>query len=208
MGYEIYEVTACPLSSCAWRNSEGSIIHIEGDTLLMAYDEFYGPPYRWDIDDDFWNSRVLGRYSHDVGRTWGEAFLIQPNDAPMNILSPNLLKLPSGELLLFYRKSLSIDPVQLLGYMRRSPDGGRTWGDEACLPDRMPGRREEYFAGRWFAPDANDASLRLSAGRIIVPAGRTQQGEVDHTGVEWPTQLFSFSFISDDEGDTWRRGLR
>src|SRR5215210_7099066 len=100
--FAMYEVTACPLSSGSWRNSEGTIIGLGGDTLLLAYDQFYGPPYRWDVDDDYWNSRVMGKYSHDLGNTWGEDFLIQENDARINILSPSLLKLQSGEIAIFY----------------------------------------------------------------------------------------------------------
>lgn len=204
--YKKYETTACPLSSRAWRSSEGTIINVEGDTLLLAYDQFYGPPYRWDIDDDFWNSRVMGKYSHDLGRTWGNEFLIQENDAKINILSPSLLKLQSGQIALFYRKTEGVDPSVMVGYMKTSSDNGRTWSEEVCLPERLPSGVDEYVQSRWFMPDANDCAIQLSSGRIVVPGGRVEQGAPDETGVEWASKVSSFCFLSDDDGQTWRKG--
>jgi hypothetical protein len=204
--YEIYEVTACPLSSRAWRNSEGTIISLGGDTLLLAYDQFYGPPYRWDVDDDYWSSRVMGKYSHDLGRTWGDDFLIQENDAKINILSPTLLQLQSGPIALFYRKTESVDPAVMIGIMKTSTDGGRSWSPEVVLPDRLPGGRGEYLQGRWFMPDANDCVIQLSNGRLVVPGGRVDVGTPDASGVEWASKVSSFCFLSDDDGETWRKG--
>lgn len=204
--FECYESVAAPLSCRAFRNSEGTIVEVSGGRLLLVYDEFYGPPYRWDIDHDFWESRVVGRFSEDLGRTWGEAFVIQPNDAGINILSPCLLRLQSGELALFYRKTESVNPTIMVGYMRRSFDEGRTWSAEVCLPDRLPGGMERYLAQRLFGPDGQDSVLQLSTGRILVTGGRSLEARLDATGVSWVTRVNALCLYSDDNGETWQRG--
>jgi len=203
----MYESVPGPLSCTALRNDGGSIVELKDGRLLIAYSEYYGPPYRWDLDDDFWAARIVGRFSDDLGRTWGERFVIQENDAEINILAPSLLRLQTGELAIFYRKTESLSVPVLVGYMKKSHDEGRTWGEEICIAERMPGGREAYLSERMYAPGPCDCAVQLSSGRILIPAARmVRTAPADDSGVAWSSKVHSFCVISDDNGETWKRG--
>lgn len=189
---EVYETIACPATWWCKRNTEASIIALSDGQLLLAYSQFYGPPYRWDVDDDFWVSRISGKISKDLGRTWSSDFTIQENDAEVNTMSPSLMRLRSGEIAVFYMKNRSFvgnDGIRM--YMRKSFDEGVSWETEDCVTS-TPGMAA-----------ANDRALQLSSGRIVLPVSLVIEGRPDPTGVTWPTRIQATCIYSDDNGETW-----
>ena len=172
----------------------------------MAYDQYYGPPYRWDIDDDFWDSRITGNISQDFGRSWGEEFVIQENNARINILAPSLLRLQSGEIALFYRKTESINPIVMTCYMKKSFDEGRTWSEEVCISDLMPGGMEQFIREKLVVPAPPDSVIQLSGGRIVISASHDVEFTSPDKGIAWGSKITSLSVFSDDNGESWQRG--
>ncbi len=84
-----------------------------------------------------------GRCNSDISRDigiWSSRFeegeWSEPQrivDAPDSVCwTPVLVYLPSGEVLLFYR--LGPDPRRVVGLMKRSQDGGKSWSVEELLP--------------------------------------------------------------------------
>ena len=205
--FEAVKSTAVPLSCTSLRNAEGSIVELSEGRLLLAYDQYYGPPYRWDIDDDFWNCRIAGRISADFGCSWGEDFIIQENDAAINILSPSLLRLKSGEIALFYRKTECLNPISMIPYMKKSFDEGKTWEEEVCISDLMPGGTAQYMREKLVAPAPPDSAIQLPGGRILLSSSHDVEFAPAGEGeVAWGSRITSLSVFSDDNGETWRRG--
>jgi len=162
------------------RNTEGSIIELSDGRLLLAYTRFYGG------GEDESAADIVGRYSGNLGRTWGEAFVLQANDAQQNVMSVSLLRLPTGELLLGYlRKNSLVDCT----FVVRQQQGLAT----AFGPETLVTAPTSYFVVN------NDRLLRLSTGRLVVPAA-------DHRGAPQNWAGIGVCFVSDDNGATWRRG--
>lgn len=190
--FEVYETIACPATLWSKRNTEASIVELRDGRLLLAYSQFYGPPYRWDLDDDFWVARISGKTSKDLGRTWSDDFIIQENNAEVNTMSASLLRLRSGEIALFYMKTHSfVGNNSVKMYMRKSFDEGKSWEDEVCITPNL-----EMAA-------ANDRALQLSSGRILLPTMLIVEGKPDPSGVSWPTRILATCLYSDDNGETW-----
>ncbi len=69
---------------------------------------------------------LVKRYSSDGGKTWTEKDeLVVENEGGMNVMSVSLIRLASGELLLFYGRKNSM--LDCRPYMRVSKDEGKTW---------------------------------------------------------------------------------
>jgi sialidase-1 len=126
--------------------------------------------------------------SKDKGRTWGEPWILQENRWKLNVKHPNLLRAGSGEILFTFSAWDSMAQRNILA--RRSADEGKTWTDPE--PVSGPG---------WFCTN-NDHILRLSTGRILLPA-HSVIGGGPYQGAK--SKLESFTFLSDDEGRTWKR---
>ena len=90
--------------------------------------------------------------------------------------NPVLFQIPgSDELLLFYKIGSSVG--DWTGWMARSTDGGKTWGDREPLPDGILGpikNKPEYINGRLLSPSS-------------------REGDGWHAVIEY----------SDDQGKTW-----
>lgn len=163
------------------RNTEGSFITLADGTILYAYSRYYGGSH------DHSPAVIGAATSLDRGRTW--TLIDEPvveNEGDMNVMSVSLLRLGSGELLLFYLRKNSIDDCRL--YVRRSGDEAQTWSEPTlCVP--MPG----------YHVTNNDRVIQSHTGRIIAPGslhywdtpGEVSAGEV-------------YLYTSDDEGHTWR----
>jgi len=162
------------------RNSEGAFATLRDGSLLFVYSRYYGGGG----DDD---GAVLGVCtSHDGGSTWQvhEQPIVE-NEGRMNVMSVSFLRLPSGELLLFYIIKNSRHDCR--EHVRRSADDGKTWSDPTlCVP--VPG----YFVTN------NDRVVQLRSGRILVPASLHETVKDGHR----PGRLSVM--ISDDDAHTWR----
>ena len=72
-------------------------------------------------------------------------------------MSVSLLRLPGGEIALFYLRKNSLDDCRL--YLRLSTDEGKTWGDPTIVHPRRA-----YFVVN------NDRVIQLRSGRLVGPA--------------------------------------
>ena len=160
--------------------------------------------------EEEWGPRVI-RFieSRDGGRTWREEWTALDSagrDFPG--FHTSVLRLKSGRLGMIYTEANreyghpGRDSCGLVHY-RVSEDRGRTWSDPVLL-DRM------------HACCCTGHAVVLSSGRIVAPStrwisplpgGEAESWEVNAEGVPSPTFSYSFTYISDDEGETWKRSL-
>src|SRR4051795_7620016 len=84
MGQEsdVIEQIIAPASSSSIRKTEAAIVELRDGRLLLGYTDFYTVS-----PDDDAPARILGRYSSDLGKTWGPAFTLVENTAGMNVMS-------------------------------------------------------------------------------------------------------------------------
>ena len=177
---ERFRLTVCPTGPGNPRNGEGDIIELRDGSLLLAYTKWIG------AGGDLDNAELVGKISEDGGRTWGEEFLIQRNDAQMNVAGLSLLRMRSGNIILAYGRVNSTSDCFTV--VRFSSNEGKTWGPEIrANPD--PG----------YEFQENDKSVQLSTGRLLSPVCWTPDFSKD-------TTLRSFCYYSDDRGYTWHRG--
>ena len=130
--------------------------------------------------------QVSAKISNDRGRTWSGRFSLQENRGVDNVKHPNLLRLPSGEILFSFTER-DIKKQDLRIYIKRSSDECETWG---------PIEQISPTGGVYFTNA--DHILQHSSGRIILPC---HAGPIYGRGDHWE----AFCFYSDDEGRTWEQ---
>lgn len=170
------------------RNSEGGFALLANGDILFAYSHFTGECH-FDHEPAF----LAGRLSRDGGRSWTEQdSVVLSNEGKMNVMGAAFLRTLDGKLALFYNRKDSVTDCRM--HMRVSPDEGLTWGEpRLCLPE--PG----YY------PVNNDRVVRLTSGRLIIPAGRHEM-VIDRFGLPAVgDNSVAMAFYSDDDGLTWRR---
>ena len=135
------------------RNSEGTFLETEKDGIVFIYSRFRGQ----NPADHAYADLCMMR-SMDGGRTFdqGTVILTCEGEDGVNMMSPSLLKMQNGDVGLFYLVRVTYDITKI--FLRRSADGGRTWGDRVCCTPH-----DDFFVMN------NDRVLRLSSGRIVVP---------------------------------------
>jgi sialidase-1 len=133
------------------------------------------------------------RVSADGGRTWSEDRTLVEREGVQNVMSVSIVRLPSGELLLFYLVKNACDDCRMR--VRRSSDEFETLS-EPVLVTTEPG----YHVVN------NDRVLRLRSGRLVVPAGLHPclKGEKD-TKETFSRYSLPRVYYSDDDGRSWRR---
>ncbi|MCA9223264.1 MAG: exo-alpha-sialidase, partial [Planctomycetales bacterium] len=167
------------------RYTEGSVIELADGALLYAVTEFTGS------GSDFAKAHIIARTSHDGGRTWSAARVLQENVGEMNVMSVTLRRLDTphtsrSPIGMFYLVKNGYDSLDL--FLRISPDEAATFGEPIKI-NAEPG----YHVMN------NDRVTRLSSGRLLAPVAFTPDvHKVNH--------FVSFCFLSDDGGKTWRRG--
>jgi sialidase-1 len=167
------------------RQTEASILPLGGGRLLAAWSDFHRGQWR-----DEGAARILGRWSEDQGRSWGEPFVLQENIGRLNVMSASLVATAAGRLLLaFGRKDgqpghASGGGAAVLDAMvRHSDDGGRSWSEPRNI---TPG-------GRYWCI-TNDRLVRLRSGRILYPLAEREAG--------------CHVWCCDDAGATWHMSRR
>ena len=145
------------------RNTEGDIVELEDGRLCLVYSRFR------DVGLDYSPADLAMRISADGGKTWtGDSILVSGAEAVAgNVMSVSIVRLPTGELLLFYLRLDSRSSEHL--YLRRSSDEFATLSE----PVRV-GALEGYESVN------NDRVVQLSSGRLIVPAN--MHSELDAAG--------------------------
>jgi sialidase-1 len=192
---ERFSLTVCPWTPENPRHDHQQIFPLRDGRLLLIWSEYYADrpsfvtrtPYsREGSQTDLMPCRLSAKLSADGGRSWTAKFTVQDNFATHNVKHPCLLRLPSGEILLFFTAWWSETERRV--YVKRSADECETWSAPVQISE-SPG----------FYCINHDHALRLTTGRIVVPCFVSpivwQEGE----------HFRAFCFYSDDDGHTWQR---
>ncbi len=181
----ISHVLQLPPSEENPRNSEGDFIRLKDGRILFAYSHFTSGAA------DHATAYLAGRISEDGGRTWsGENTVVVANEGQQNVMSVSLLRLQDGRIAIFYaRKNASEDCRPCV---RFSDDEAKTWTEPVvCISDAEMG----YYVLN------NDRVIQLRSGRLVMPVAQ-------HHAPGWPEwtgQGTAMCYLSDDNGQTWRR---
>jgi len=167
------------------RNSEGDVVELKDGRLLLAYSRFTGG------GSDNATAHISRRIAAAGGATWGADEVLVKNEGRENVMSVSLLRLPSGEILFLYIVKNGWDDLK--GYVRRSMDEMRTISERVCTTP-APG----YHVVN------NGRLMQLSSGRLIVPA--SLHPNLADKRDTWVRRGTAMTFLSDDEGRTWRAG--
>lgn len=162
------------------RNSEGAILSLRHDRLLLAWTDFFS-----NNSSDFGEAHIASMISSDQGRTWKYKHTLQPNIGKMNVMEANLLRLHSGKILfIFCRKNSLADCVPMA---RISSDDAKAFSPPKIIPV------EPYPS---YTGLNNDRVIQLRSGRLILPVFFVKNIAVDH-------HILSRVYYSDDEGSLW-----
>lgn len=198
-----------PLSPLNPKNTEGSGVVLKDGSVLLLWTEFMDvdrmapadrPPFSplrksaW-TDDGY--ARISGIISKDGGRTWSAPRVyVDDADARVNTMSPALVRLPDGRLMLAYSwRSGGNHPDNYGPCARRvrfSRDEGATWSE----PTRITPDDGTYHTG------CHDRAWCLSSGRILVQC-HTNTKRRRPGGAEYYHKTVYLAY-SDDAGRTWR----
>ena len=188
-GGRITYVEIAPATDAHPRNDSASIVQLDDGSLFVVWIEMHASEL---AGHDEAPSSIASMRSTDGGLSWGQHRIEQ---APIpgednSVYNPSLTVLPDGELLFFYLKYHHLvwnEPLQASGCLRRSRDGGRTWGDETRIWDH-----EGYGC-------ANHTFTRLADGRLLK--------SIEYLPIwgSYPKMTCrSGCFMSDDDGHTWQ----
>ncbi|MFH0964027.1 MAG: sialidase family protein [Planctomycetota bacterium] len=151
---------------------------------------------------------IMIKVSTDAGRTWGEERpLTDAGGKKITGFHTSIVRMRSGKLGMIYSTQYPGvgHPGRESGTLvtfRTSADGGKTWSEPAIVDDN-------------FACCTTGHMVALSTGRVVAPAFRwvspiptnDAEGWVLSSNEPSPTLSYSFAFVSDDEGKTWRKSL-
>ena len=162
---EKYSLIPCPWTAENPRHDHQLIFPLSGDRLLLVWCEYYvkkpsrifRSPYSAAGSGDAAPCRISARVSKDRGRTWSGKVTLQENFGVDNVKHPNLLRLPSGEILFSFTVR-DIANRDLKIYLKRSRDECETWTE----PVQISPTGGVYFTNA-------DHNLLHSSGRIILP---------------------------------------
>lgn len=190
--YENYSVNLTPWTPEYPRNDHQLIFPLSHDRLMLVYCEYYQrrpnlvfrSPYDEGGSRDDAPCQISAKISNDRGRTWSGRFTLQENRGVDNVKHPNLLRLPSGEILFSFTER-NIRNQDLRVFIKRSSDECESWGPITQISPRGG----VYFTNA-------DHILRHSSGRIILPC---HAGPFYGKGDHWQ----AFCLYSDDDGKSW-----
>lgn len=192
----IHQQTVCPWTSENPRHDHQLIFPLSDGRLLFVWCEYYvnrpsliyrSPTTKSGQAGDNMPCRISAKVSKDKGRSWSGRIILQENVWRHNVKHPNLVRLPSGEILFFFVGWDS--PARRDVYMKRSKDECETWGERVRIS--KPG---------WYCNN-NDHAVTLRGGRILLPAHGALHGAPYRGG---KTKLHAFVYLSDDGFKTWR----
>ncbi|QDV51174.1 sialidase family protein [Gimesia fumaroli] len=195
----VHDQIVCPWMPHFPRHDHQLIFPLDDEHLLLVWSEYYSqsenPSQKKGHSGigDHVACQITSMVSKDKGRTWGGRRGIQPNEWKHNVKHPNLVRLSENEVLFFYVGWDSAKQRNV--YCRRSTDNCQTWGEQRQISE-----------SGWYCCNA-DHALRLSTGRVIVPAhGPFAEKYIGGTAYKGGN-LHSFVFYSDDGFRTWKRSV-
>ena len=164
------------------RDCTGDIEVLEDGSLLLAWSDFYTKGWH-----DGSPCRISMRRSTDGGRSWGPIKMLQ-EQIGSNVMSVSLLRTSRGTVLFtFFCKG---GPEGSLHYVRRSTDGGKTFGERIAA---NVGHGRRVANNDRFLEVRDPTGKHGDRGRIIL-ACRDYPGR---KGV---------MVYSDDDGVSWKAG--
>lgn len=172
------------------RNSEGAFLTLRDGRILFVYSRFKGKSCADAASADIWMS-VLTEEGNPAGEE--KQVLTCETEGAVNIMSLSLLRMENGDVGLFYLVRTTYTRLQM--FLRRSSDEGTTWGQRVLCTNQ-----EGFFVVN------NDRVVRLSTGRILIPAAVHRTGWKDSP--DGPENYFDSNsdvvfFYSDDDGFHW-----
>lgn len=170
------------------RNSEGAFLTLKNGEIVFIYSAFRGES---GADHAVADLRLLR--SVDGGHSFADEGVILTCEADqgVNMMSVSLLEMGNGDIGLFYLLRTTYTEMQM--YLRRSSDGGHTWGDRVCC---IP--RAGYHVVN------NDRVVRLSDGRILIPAAFHRASPAPDGNFILDSRGEIVWFCSDDDGLSFR----
>ena len=193
----IFEQIVCRWRPAHPRHDHQLIFPLSDDRLMFVWCEYYARRPSAVMRDtgtkagqasDEMPCRISAMLSTDRCRSWSDPFVLQDNLWAHNVKHPNLVRLPSGEIVFFFVGWES--PGQRNVFTKRSSDECETWSDIQQISE--PG----------FYCNNHDHVVLLSSGRILLPAHGIVGGGPYRGG---KSKLESFVYLSDDGFATWRR---
>ena len=193
----VFEKIVCKWTPETPRHDHQLIFPLKDGRLMLVWCEYYvnrpslitrSPETKRGQAGDDMPCRISARISADKGRTWSGRIVLQQNLWKRNVKHPNLVRLPSGEILFTFVGWDSHDQRNV--FMKRSGDECETWSEIIQISE--PG---------WYCNN-NDHALRLSTGRILLPAHGVLGGGPYLGG---KSKLHAFVYYSDDGFKTWNR---
>ena len=169
------------------RNSEGAMLRCKDGSILFVYSRFSGTDAADDASADLWSC-----VSRDEGEHFepGVCVISHAETRAKNVMSVSLLRMQNGDIGLFYLERHSETDMRMM--LRRSADEGQTWfAPTVCMP--IPGH---YVVN-------NDRVVRLSNGRIYLPAALHRRVVRDDGSVWFDSRSDFVGVYSDDDGQTW-----
>ena len=191
----VFEKTVCPWTPENPRHDHQLIFPLEDERLMLVWCEYYAdrpslifrkPTTRTGQASDGMPCRISARICTDRGRSWSGRIILQENLWKQNVKHPNLVRLPSGEILFFF---VGWDSESLRNvFVKRSRDECEHWSEIVRIS--KPG---------WYCNN-NDHAVRLTTGRILLSAHGPLGGAPYEGG---KSKLHSFVYYSDDGFQTW-----
>ena len=138
------------------RAGEGAFVRLQNGDIMLAYTEYDTA----DFEDDA-SANLAAVFSSNEGETWGNhRILLRKKETENNVMSISFLRLPNGDLMLFYlKKQQKNGTILCQPCVRRSKDDGKSFQEEVVC-----GPRDKYYVVN------NDRVVRLRSGRILIPA--------------------------------------
>ena len=193
----VFEDIICPWTPQHPRHDHQLIFPLDDKRLMLVWSEYYSKEKNPQKKTghagvgDAVACQITSMISTDRGRTWTDRKVLQPNVWKHNVKHPNMVRLSENEILFAYVGWDSETNRNV--FMRRSTDNGETWGDQFQISE--PG---------WYCNNA-DRALRLSTGRVILPAHGPYADKYIGGTPYRGGNLHAFVFYSDDGFHTWKR---
>lgn len=180
------------------RNSEGSFIKLKDGRIAFAFSRYVGDSWQ-----DHQPCKIACVYSYDNGESFDTQnieILVDPKEyGQTNVMSVTLRYMQNGDIGLFFLLKVTDLGCATKYILRRYKDDFSNFLEETVvLPDKYTG----YFVVN------NDRVVKLSSGRWIVMASLHQsyQGYMDENASDSLNMRgIACTFISDDDGRTWRQ---
>ncbi|MFF4754890.1 sialidase family protein [Streptomyces sp. NPDC002514] len=178
---------------------------VTGSGAVLAFCEG-----RVDSAADHGRVDIVLKRSTDGGRTWGPLRIAAPGGTDL-AGNPAPVVLGTGRILLVHVRAAALATEDAVRrgtvedadgrrvWVRHSDDEGTTWSEPREITASV--KRPDW---RWYATTPGHA-LRLSTGRIVVPANHSLPPTGDDNGTE-PHYYGGHCLLSDDDGASWYLG--